>query len=70
MLSISKNTIVKDNINKGLNDIFEQINREIKLSFDKKLDKIFSQYYSSYKNEGININIEEINQKLDTMSYL
>ena len=70
MLSISKNTIVKDNINKGLNYIFEQINREIKLSFDKKLDKIFSQYYSSYKNEGININIEEINQKLDTMSYL
>ena len=67
MLSIPKNTIVKDNINTDINNIFKKLNEHIETIFYKKLSNIFNRYYTPYINEGSQIDTGKINDILNSM---
>lgn len=61
ILNIENNIRVKDIINKDINNLMNKINDHIIISFYKKIDDIFSQYYRSSYDDNFNIDkIKEI----------
>lgn len=67
MLSISKNKIVKDSINKKIVTILNEINEKNHKSFNEKLDDIFKNFCEQYE-EGYIIDVDGINQLLEEMN--
>jgi len=67
MLSISKNKIVKDSINKKIVTILNEINEKNHKSFNEKLDNIFKNFCEQYE-EGYIIDVDGINQLLEEMN--
>ena len=67
MLSISKNILVKDSINKKIVTILNGINKHNQKSFNEKIDDIFKNFCEQYE-EGYIIDVDGINQLLEEMN--